>query len=150
VTQLPNCVLPAVGLKRSRTGLGLVTGLTDGGLVGRPPAPAARATLAWDARGCEAGRRLRRRRLQLVRRWRGKPGDRPRQPFGVAGQGWTVAVDQATAVRAVAGLVPARRGPKGDLEALNPGEGSAGSGTGCGGGDGCGRFAVAKLDRNRK
>jgi transposase len=102
-------LLPA-GAEEIAPGVGLVTG-PDGGLV----VVHGLATFAWDAAD-EAGRRL--AAVQLVR-------------LGAASQGQVAAVfgadpatiwrwAQALAAGGVAGLVPARRGPKGASK-LTPG-----------------------------
>src|SRR5215472_7095162 len=84
LTQLPLPLLPA-GAAEIAPGVGLVTGDDGGGLV----SVHGLATFAWDA-GDEAGRRL--AAVQLVR---------------------LRAVSQVRAAGGAAGLVPARRGPKG-------------------------------------
>src|SRR5256884_5892606 len=99
--QLPLPVLPG-GAAEIAPGVGLVTG-DDGGRV----AVHGLATFAWDA-GDEAGRRL--AAVQLVR-LRAVSQARAGAAFGVD----PVTVwrwDQALAAGGVAGLVPARRGPK--------------------------------------
>jgi Helix-turn-helix domain len=102
LTQLPLPLLPA-GAAEIAPGVGLVTG-DDGGLV----SVHGLATFAWDA-GDEAGRRL--AAVQLVR-LRAVSQAQAAAAFGVD----PVTVwrwDQALAAGGVAGLVPARRGPKG-------------------------------------
>jgi hypothetical protein len=103
LTQLPLPLLPA-GAAEIAPGVGLVTGAGGGGLV---PVHGL-ATFAWDA-GDEAGRRL--AAVQLVR-LRAVSQAQAAAAFGVD----PVTVwrwDQALAAGGVAGLVPARRGPKG-------------------------------------
>jgi transposase-like protein len=103
LTQLPLPLLPA-GAAEIAPGVGLVTGDDGGGLV----LVHGLATFAWDA-GDEAGRRL--AAVQLVR-LRAVSQARAAAAFGVD----PVTVwrwDQALAAGGVAGLVPARRGPKG-------------------------------------
>jgi transposase-like protein len=103
LTQLPLPLLPA-GAEEIAPGVGLVAGDDGGGLV----SVHGLATFAWDA-GDEAGRRL--AAVQLVR-------------LGAVSQVQAAAAfgvdpvtvwrwDQALAAGGVAGLVPARRGPKG-------------------------------------
>ena len=102
LTQLPLPLLPA-GAAEIAPGVGLVTGDDGGGLV----SVHGLATFAWDA-GDEAGRRL--AAVQLVR-LRAVSQARAAAAFGVN----PVTVwrwDQALAAGGVAGLVPARRGPK--------------------------------------
>jgi hypothetical protein len=102
LTQLPLPLLPA-GAAEIAPGVGLVTG-AGGGLV----SVHGLATFAWDA-GDEAGRRL--AAVQLVR-LRAVSQAQAAVAFGVD----PVTVwrwDQALAAGGVAGLVPARRGPKG-------------------------------------
>ena len=100
--QLPLPLLPA-GAAEIAPGVGLVTG-EDGGLV----AVHGLATFAWDA-GDEAGRRL--AAVQLVRLRAASQGQ-VAEAFGVdPATIWRW--DQAAAAAGVAGLVPARRGPKG-------------------------------------
>ena len=102
LTQLPLPLLPA-GAAEIAPGVGLVAG-EDGGLV----VVHGLATFAWDA-GDEAGRRL--AAVQLVR-LRAVSQAQAAAAFGVD----PVTVwrwDQALAAGGVAGLVPARRGPKG-------------------------------------
>jgi Helix-turn-helix domain len=102
LTQLPLPLLPA-GAAEIAPGVGLVTD-AGGGLV----SVHGLATFAWDA-GDEAGRRL--AAVQLVR-LRAVSQAQAAAAFGVD----PVAVwrwDQALAAGGVAGLVPARRGPKG-------------------------------------
>jgi len=101
--QLPLPLLPA-GAAEIAPGVGLVTGAGGGGLV----SVHGLATFAWDA-GDEAGRRL--AAVQLVR-LRAVSQAQAAAAFGVD----PVTVwrwDQALAAGGVAGLVPARRGPKG-------------------------------------
>jgi transposase len=103
LTQLPLPLLPA-GAAEIAPGVGLVTGAGGGGLV----SVHGLATFAWDA-GDEAGRRL--AAVQLVR-LRAVSQAQAATAFGVD----PVTVwrwDQALAADGVAGLVPARRGPKG-------------------------------------
>jgi transposase len=103
LTQLPLPLLPA-GAAEIAPGVGLVTSDAGGGLV----SVHGLATFAWDA-GDEAGRRL--AAVQLVR-LRAVSQAQAAAAFGVD----PVTVwrwDQALAARGVAGLVPARRGPKG-------------------------------------
>ena len=103
LTQLPLPLLPA-GAAELAPGVGLVTGADGGGLV----SVHGLATFAWDARD-EAGRRL--AAVQLVR-LRAVSQAQAAAAFGVD----PVTVwrwDQALAAGGVAGLVPARRGPKG-------------------------------------
>jgi len=103
LTQLPLPLLPA-GAAEIAPGVGLVTGEDGGGLV----SVHGLATFAWDA-GDEAGRRL--AAVQLVR-LRAVSQVQAAAAFGVD----PVTVwrwDQALAAGGVAGLVPARRGPKG-------------------------------------
>ena len=102
LTQLPLPLLPA-GAAEIAPGVGLVTG-AGGGLV----VVHGLATFAWDA-GDEAGRRL--AAVQLVR-LRAVSQAQAAAAFGVD----PVTVwrwDQALSAGGVAGLVPARRGPKG-------------------------------------
>ena len=102
LTQLPLPLLPA-GAAEIAPGVGLVTGDDGGGLV----SVHGLATFAWDG-GDEAGRRL--AAVQLVR-LRAVSQARAAAAFGVD----PVTVwrwDQALAAGGVAGLVPARRGPK--------------------------------------
>ena len=102
LTQLPLPLLPA-GATEIAPGVGLVTGDDGGGLV----SVHGLATFAWDG-GDEAGRRL--AAVQLVR-LRAVSQARAAAAFGVD----PVTVwrwDQALAAGGVAGLVPARRGPK--------------------------------------
>ena len=102
LTQLPLPLLPA-GAAEIAPGVGLVTG-GGGGLV----SVHGLATFAWDA-GDEAGRRL--AAVQLVR-LRAVSQAQAAAAFGVD----PVTVwrwDQALAAGGLAGLVPARRGPKG-------------------------------------
>ena len=102
LTQLPLPLLPA-GAAEIAPGVGLVAG-AGGGLV----VVHGLATFAWDA-GDEAGRRL--AAVQLVR-LRAVSQAQAAAAFGVD----PVTVwrwDQALAAGGVAGLVPARRGPKG-------------------------------------
>src|SRR5271156_3648183 len=103
LTQLPLPLLPA-GAAEIAPGVGLVTGGGGGGLV----SVRGLATFAWDA-GDEAGRRL--AAVQLVR-LRAVSQAQAAAAFGVD----PVTVwrwDQALAAGGLAGLVPARRGPKG-------------------------------------
>jgi Helix-turn-helix domain len=103
LTQLPLPLLPARAAEIA-PGVGLVTGEDGGGLV----SVHGLATFAWDA-GDEAGRRL--AAVQLVR-LRAVSQAQAAAAFGVD----PVTVwrwDQALAAGGVAGLVPARRGPKG-------------------------------------
>jgi transposase len=103
LTQLPLPLLPA-GAAEIAPGVGLVTGADGGGLV----SVHGLATFAWDARD-EAGRRL--AAVQLVR-LRAVSQAQAASAFGVdpvTMWRW----DQALAAGGVAGLVPARRGPKG-------------------------------------
>jgi transposase-like protein len=103
LTQLPLPLLPA-GAAEIAPGVGLVTGDGGGGLV----SVHGLATFAWDG-GDEAGRRL--AAVQLVR-LRAVSQAQAAAAFGVD----PVTVwrwDQALAAGGVAGLVPARRGPKG-------------------------------------
>src|SRR5580692_307002 len=102
LSQLPLPLLPA-GAAEIAPGVGLLGG-EDGGLV----VVHGLATFAWDA-GDEAGRRL--AAVQLVRLRAASQGQ-VADAFGVD----PVTVwrrDQALAADGVAGLVPARRGPKG-------------------------------------
>src|SRR5712672_420374 len=102
LTQLPLPLLPA-GAAEIAPGVGLVTG-PEGGLV----IVHGLATFAWDG-GDEAGRRL--AAVQLVR-LRAVSQAQAAAAFGVD----PVTVwrwDQALCAGGVAGLVPARRGPKG-------------------------------------
>src|SRR5580693_867821 len=103
LTQLPLPLLPA-GAAEIAPGVGLVVGDEGGGLV----SVHGLATFAWDA-GDEGGRRL--AAVQLVR----LRAVRQVQAAAALGVG-PVTVwrwDQALAAGGVAGLVPARRGPKG-------------------------------------
>jgi hypothetical protein len=103
LTQLPLPLLPA-GAVEIAPGVGLVTGEDGGGLV----SVHGLATFAWDG-GDEAGRRL--AAVQLVR-LRAVSQVQAAAAFGVD----PVTVwrwDQALAAGGVAGLVPARRGPRG-------------------------------------
>jgi len=103
LTQLPLPLLPA-GAAEIAPGVGLVAGEGGGGLV----SVHGLAAFAWDA-GDEAGRRL--AAVQLVR-LRAVSQARAAAAFGVD----PVTVwrwDQALSAGGVAGLVPARRGPKG-------------------------------------
>src|SRR5580693_10814519 len=103
LTQLPLPLLPA-GAAEIAPGVGLVAGDDGGGLV----SVHGLAVFAWDA-GDEAGRRL--AAVQLVR-LRAVSQAQAAAAFGVD----PVTVwrwDQALAAGGVAGLVPARRGPKG-------------------------------------
>jgi lambda repressor-like predicted transcriptional regulator len=109
LSQLPLPLLPA-GAAEIAPGVGLLAG-EDGGLV----AVHGLATFAWDA-GDEAGRRL--AAVQLVRLRAASQGQ-VAQAFGVdPATIWRW--DQAVAWGGVAGLVPARRGPKGASK-LTPG-----------------------------
>src|SRR5579864_7587454 len=102
LSQLPLPLLPA-GAAEIAPGVGLVTA-GGGGLV----TVHGLATFAWDG-GDEAGRRL--AAVQLVRLRAASQGQ-VAQAFGVdPGTIWRW--DQALAAGGVAGLVPARRGPKG-------------------------------------
>ena len=102
LSQLPLPLLPA-GAAEIAPGVGLLTG-DEGGLV----TVHGLATFAWDA-GDEAGRRL--AAVQLVRLRAASQGQ-VAGAFGVdPGTIWRW--DQALAADGVAGLVPARRGPKG-------------------------------------
>ena len=102
LSQLPLPLLPA-GAAEIAPGVGLLAG-EDGGLV----AVHGLATFAWDA-GDEAGRRL--AAVQLVRLRAASQGQ-VAEAFGVdPATIWRW--DQALAAGGVAGLVPARRGPKG-------------------------------------
>jgi transposase-like protein len=103
LTQLPLPLLPS-GAAEIAPGVGLAAGEGGGGLV----IVHGLATFAWDG-GDEAGRRL--AAVQLVR-LRAVSQARAAAAFGVD----PVTVwrwDQALAAEGVAGLVPARRGPKG-------------------------------------
>ena len=114
LTQLPLPLLPA-GAAEIAPGVGLVTGEDGGGLV----SVHGLATFAWDG-GDEAGRRL--AAVQLVR-LRAVSQAQAAAAFGVD----PVTVwrwDQALAAGGVAGLVPARRGPKGASK-LTAGAGGA-------------------------
>jgi hypothetical protein len=102
LSQLPLPLLPA-GAAEIAPGVGFMAG-EDGGLV----TVHGLATFAWDA-GDEAGRRL--AAVQLVRLRAASQGQ-VAEAFGVD----PVTIwrwDQALAADGVAGLVPARRGPKG-------------------------------------
>src|ERR1700691_6145043 len=102
LSQIPLPLLPA-GAAEIAPGVGFVTG-PEGGLV----VVHGLATFAWDA-GDEAGRRL--AAVQLVR-LRAASQAQVAEAFGVD----PVTVwrwDQALAGGGVAGLVPARKGPKG-------------------------------------
>ena len=102
LSQLPLPLLPS-GAAEIAPGVGFVAG-EDGGLV----TVHGLATFAWDA-GDEAGRRL--AAVQLVRLRAASQGQ-VAEAFGVdPGTIWRW--DQALAADGVAGLVPARRGPKG-------------------------------------
>ncbi len=102
LSQLPLPLLPPGAAEIAR-GVGLVTG-DEGSLV----TVHGLATFAWDA-GDEAGRRL--AAVQLVRLRAASQGQ-VAGAFGVdPGTIWRW--DQALAAGGVAGLVPARRGPKG-------------------------------------
>jgi transposase-like protein len=102
LSQLPLPLLPA-GAAEIAPGVGLLAG-EDGGLV----IVHGLATFAWDG-GDEAGRRL--AAVQLVRLRAASQGQ-VAEAFGVdPATVWRW--DQALAADGVAGLVPARRGPKG-------------------------------------
>src|SRR5215469_8618686 len=102
LSQLPLPLLPP-GAAEIAPGVGLLAG-EDGGLV----VVHGLATFAWDA-GDEAGRRL--AAVQLVRLRAASQGQ-VAEGFGVdPATIWRW--DQALAADGVAGLVPARRGPKG-------------------------------------
>src|SRR6516164_1700684 len=102
LSQLPLPLLPP-GAAEIAPGVGFLAG-QDGGLV----TVHGLATFAWDA-GDEAGRRL--AAVQLVR-LRAASQAQVAVAFGVdPGTVWRW--DQALAAGGVAGLVPARRGPKG-------------------------------------
>jgi transposase len=102
LSQLPLPLLPA-GAAEITPGVGFLSG-DDGGLV----TVHGLATFAWDA-GDEAGRRL--AAVQLVRLRAASQGQ-VAEAFGVdPATIWRW--DQALAAEGVAGLVPARRGPKG-------------------------------------
>src|SRR5512135_3109976 len=102
LSQLPLPLLPA-GAAEIAPGVGLMAG-EDGGLV----TVHGLATFAWDA-GDGAGRRL--AAVQLVRLRAASQGQ-VAEAFGVdPATIWRW--DQALAAGGVAGLVPARRGPKG-------------------------------------
>ena len=102
LSQLPLPLLPD-GAAEIAPGVGMLAG-GDGGLV----TVHGLATFAWDA-GDEAGRRL--AAVQLVRLRAASQGQ-VAEAFGVdPGTIWRW--DQALAAGGVAGLVPARRGPKG-------------------------------------
>ncbi len=102
LSQVPLPLLPT-GAAEIAPGVGLLAG-EDGGLV----AVHGLATFAWDA-GDEAGRRL--AAVQLVRLRAASQGQ-VAEAFGVdPATIWRW--DQAVAAGGVAGLVPARRGPKG-------------------------------------
>ncbi len=101
--QLPLPLLPA-GSAEIAPGVGLVTGADGGGLV----IVHGLATFAWDG-GDEAGRRL--AAVQLVR-LRAAAQGQVAEAFGVdPATIWRW--DRALSAGGVAGLVPARRGPKG-------------------------------------
>jgi transposase-like protein len=102
LSQLPLPLLPD-GAAEIAPGVGFVTG-DEGGLV----TVHGLATFAWDA-GDEAGRRL--AAVQLVRLRAASQGQ-VADAFGV-GPATIWRWDQALAAEGVAGLVPARRGPKG-------------------------------------
>jgi transposase len=109
LSQLPLPLLPA-GAAEIAPGVGVLAG-EDGGLV----AVHGLATFAWDA-GDEAGRRL--AAVQLVRLRAASQGQ-VAEAFGVdPATVWRW--DQTVASGGVAGLVPARRGPKGASK-LTPG-----------------------------
>src|SRR5450755_567354 len=102
LSQLPLPLLPS-GAAEIAPGVGFLAG-EQGGLV----TVHGLATFAWDA-GDEAGRRL--AAVQLVRLRAASQGQ-VAEAFGVdPGTIWRW--DQALAAGGVAGLVPARRGPKG-------------------------------------
>ena len=102
LSQLPLPLLPP-GAAEIAPGVGLMAG-EDGGLV----TVHGLATFAWDG-GDEAGRRL--AAVQLVRLRAASQGQ-VAEAFGVdPGTIWRW--DQTLAASGVAGLVPARRGPKG-------------------------------------
>src|ERR1039457_6136256 len=102
LSQLPLPLVPA-GAAEITPGVGLLSG-EDGGLV----TVHGLATFAWDT-GDEAGRRL--AAVQLVR-LRAASQAQVAEAFGVdPATIWRW--DQAVACGGVAGLVPARRGPKG-------------------------------------
>jgi lambda repressor-like predicted transcriptional regulator len=102
LSQIPLPLLPP-GAAEIAPGVGLLAG-EDGGLV----VVHGLATFAWDG-GDEAGRRL--AAVQLVRLRAASQGQ-VAEAFGVdPGTIWRW--DQALAADGVAGLVPARRGPKG-------------------------------------
>ncbi len=102
LSQLPLPLLPP-GAAEIAPGVGLMAG-EDGGLV----TVHGLATFAWDG-GDEAGRRL--AAVQLVRLRAASQGQ-VAEAFGVdPGTVWRW--DQTLAASGVAGLVPARRGPKG-------------------------------------
>jgi transposase len=102
LSQLPLPLLPA-GAAEIAAGVGFLAG-DDGGLV----TVHGLATFAWDG-GDEAGRRL--AAVQLVRLRAASQGQ-VAEAFGVdPATVWRW--DQALAAGGVAGLVPARRGPKG-------------------------------------
>jgi transposase len=102
LSQLPLPLLPA-GSAEIAPGVGLAAS-DEGGLV----TVHGLATFAWDG-GDEAGRRL--AAVQLVRLRAASQGQ-VAEAFGVdPGTIWRW--DQALAAGGVAGLVPARRGPKG-------------------------------------
>src|SRR5690348_2854341 len=103
LSQLPLPLLPS-GAAEIAPGVGLAAGGDGSGLV----MVHGLATFAWDA-GDEAGRRL--AAVQLVRLRAASQGQ-VAAAFGVdPGTIWRW--DQALAAGGVAGLVPARRGPKG-------------------------------------
>ena len=103
LSQLPLPLLPA-GAAEIAPGVGLAAGGDGSGLV----TVHGLATFAWDA-GDEAGRRL--AAVQLVRLRAASQGQ-VAEAFGVdPGTIWRW--DQALCAGGVAGLVPARRGPKG-------------------------------------
>ena len=103
LSQLPLPLLPA-GAAEIAPGVGLLAGEDGGGLV----TVHGLATFAWDG-GDEAGRRL--AAVQLVRLRAASQGQ-VAGAFGVdPATIWRW--DQALAADGVAGLVPARRGPKG-------------------------------------
>ena len=103
LSQLPLPLLPA-GAAEIAPGVGLAAGGDGSGLV----TVHGLATFAWDA-GDAAGRRL--AAVQLVRLRAASQGQ-VAEAFGVdPGTIWRW--DQALCAGGVAGLVPARRGPKG-------------------------------------
>ena len=130
LSQLPLPLLPPRAAEIA-PGVGLLTG-EDGGLV----TVHGLATFAWDA-GDEAGRRL--AAVQLVRLRAASQGQ-VAEAFGVdPATIWRW--DQTVASSGVAGLVPARRGPKGASK-LTPGLAARIAGLDAGGPD-------AAADRGR-